>query len=120
MAFFQEVQQSHPTPAFTISEIQDTIAQYLARYEDEIEEIQTDRRPGRPPPTRLIALQHQKANDEKESASGMWVPDMRDKETLEVLSNWKGDWTSLHLFKFIRVARDGTVRESKFPPKGGS
>ena len=36
------------------------------------------------------------------------------------LDGWKGEWLSLGVMRFMRVQRDGDVKESQFPPRGAS
>jgi translation machinery-associated protein 16 len=67
-----------------------------------------------------VAITQQLEADTKEYDSGLWIPDLRDEETLFTLRNWEGDWSGLNNMKFVRVMRDGEVRASSFPPKGQS
>lgn len=58
--------------------------------------------------------------DNREYDSGLWIPDLRDEETLFSLRNWQGEWSGLNTMGFVRVTRKGEVKESSFPPKGQS
>jgi len=83
-------------------------------------EIKAERRLGRPPSTQEIALQNQIEKDKHEYASGFWIPDMQDVKNLERLREWGGEWVGLNVLKFVRVGKNGEVKESSFPPKGQS
>lgn len=96
------------------------IEDYLGRDEEELSNIQAERRSGRPPSTRETLLKQIQATERGEYSSGFWVPDLEDMSNLEKLKSWNGEWSSLAVIKFIRVTKDGEKKESSFPPKGQS
>lgn len=65
-------------------------------------------------------LKQRVAKESDEYNSGYWMPDMRDEKNLEQLRSWNGEWTSLGNITFVRLSRDGTIKQSSFPPKGQS
>jgi translation machinery-associated protein 16 len=67
-----------------------------------------------------VAIKQQLDADNKEYDAGLWIPDMRDEETLFSLRNWGGEWSGLNIMGFVRVSREGEIRASSFPPKGQS
>ena len=91
---------------------------YLERCDEEIEQLKAERRPGRPPGTRLTLLEQQKKQEAMEFDSGLWMPNLEDAETLVKLDAWKGDWLSLANLRFVRVGAKGEAKESQFPPRG--
>lgn len=113
-----------PSPAaltpYDPPSIQTLLSLFLARFDDELATLKAERRPGRPPVTREVAITQQLEADAKEYVSGLWIPDLREEETLFTLRNWDGDWAGLNNMKFVRVMRDGEVRGSSFPPTGQS
>jgi translation machinery-associated protein 16 len=124
VAFFQSClptsdTTSKPTPYDTPS-IQSLIALFLSRFDSELATLKAERRPGRPPATREVAIKQQLELDNREYDSGLWIPDLRDEETLFSLRNWQGEWSGLNTMGFVRVTRKGEVKESSFPPKGQS
>ncbi|KIW00864.1 uncharacterized protein PV09_07621 [Verruconis gallopava] len=122
VSFFQSCLPEAPaqvTP-YDIESIQSLIKILLSRFDDELAALKAERRPGRPPATRELAIKQQLEADSKEYESGLWIPDLRDEETLFSLRNWKGEWSGLNVMKFVRLNRKGEVRESSFPPKGQS
>lgn len=58
--------------------------------------------------------------EEREYVAGFWLPDIQDRETLRLLCEWNGQWTSLGRLKFVRLTRNGVWNRSSFPPKGES
>ena len=95
-----------------------TASRYLSRHDEELAELKSQRRPGRPSSTREDLLKQSMAAEEREYDSGFWIPDMQDEDNLAILQAWNGEWTALNTFKYIRLSRDGTVQISNFPPKG--
>lgn len=117
IAFFKErlPDTLHP---MELEEIKDLIQQYLARYDDEIAQLKSERRPGRPASTRQVLLEQQVTTEAQEYAGGFWLPNLQDAETLVKLDAWEGRWLGLGNLRFIRVVKDGGVKESQFPPGG--
>lgn len=122
ISFLQSCLPESPEPLtpYSVSDIQELLQLFLARFDDELATLKSERRPGRPPVTREVAIKNQLDADKKEYDAGMWIPDLRDEETLFSLRNWQGEWAGLNIMKFVRVTKGGDVRESSFPPKGQS
>lgn len=94
------------------------MSRYLDRHGEELAQLKSQRRPGRPSSTREDLLKHSMAAEENEYDSGFWLPDIQDEGNLEILREWNGEWTSLNNIKYIRASRDGSIKQSMFPPKG--
>lgn len=107
----------HPLP---LDQIQGLVDQYLTRGVEAIESEKAERRAGRPPSTRQTMLEQQLHAEQKEYESGLWMPDLTDEQTLQRLDVWDGSWLSLGQIRFVRVQKDGTVKESQWPPRGAS
>ncbi|WPG97922.1 Hypothetical protein R9X50_00070500 [Acrodontium crateriforme] len=103
-----------------VAEIQALVREYLDRYNEEIDQLKAERRPGRPASTRQTQLEQQRQVENSEYESGFWIPNVQDEETLQKLDNWKGDWLGLGIMRFIRVNSTGDVLQSQFPPRGAS
>lgn len=80
--------------------------------------LKAQRRPGRPSSTREDILAHYRDLEEKELGSGFWMPDLRNTETLTMLLDWRGEWSSLGPLQFCRLLRSGDAKPSRFPPNG--
>ncbi|PVH92966.1 hypothetical protein DM02DRAFT_542511 [Periconia macrospinosa] len=114
---FQSYTAEHTT-ALPLATIQSMIEDYLGRDDDLLASLQSERRAGRPPSTRETQLQQQRATEQAEYASGFWVPDLENEETLKKLKDWDGRWSGLATMGFVRISKEGVKRESCFPPKG--
>lgn len=119
VAFFQErlPETLHP---FELEKIRELIQEFLDRHNEELETLKVERRSGRPPSTRQTLLEQAIKAEAGEFESGFWLPDLQDVTTLEKLDQWKGNWQSLGTMKFVRVPKEGSVKESQFPPRGAS
>ena len=91
---------------------------YLSRHNEEIAELRSQRRPGRPSSTREDLLQQFIMTEYREYDGGFWIPHMQDEGNLRMLREWNGEWTALSTLKYVRLSKDGTLKESSFPPKG--
>lgn len=119
VAFFQDRLPETLHPLET-EKIQALVQDYLARSDEELEQLKAERRSGRPASTRQTLLEQQRNMEGKEFESGFWMPNLQDEETLTRLDGWKGDWVGLGVMRFVRVSREGAVNESSFPPRGAS
>lgn len=90
---------------------------YINRGASEIEQLQSERRKGRPPGKREEALIQRTEAEDKELKTGFWAPDITQDDVVKRLKVWKGDWAGLGAMKFIRLTQDGTKHPSSFPPK---
>ena len=117
LQFFQTAAEEQNS-IFSIPEIQVLIEKYIQRDDEELEALKAERRPGRPPSNREVLLKQKQAAEVGEYTSGFWVPALEDAKNIEALKEWDGRWTNLNTLNFIRVAKDGTRKESSFPPKG--
>jgi translation machinery-associated protein 16 len=96
------------------------VEDYLGRHDEELAQIEAERRPGRPPSGRETGLKQRQANEQGEYVSGFWIPDLEDMENLQKLKDWDGKWSSLATLIFVRVTKDCKKKPSSFPPKGMS
>jgi translation machinery-associated protein 16 len=89
----------------------------INRDEEELTQLQQERRKGRPPVRREEALMQRTQTEEKEFKTGFWMPDMSDADVLVALKHWNGQWSGLSPMKFIRLTQAGVKQSSSFPPK---
>jgi translation machinery-associated protein 16 len=94
------------------------LARYINRSVPEIEQLQSERRKGRPPSKREEALLQRTEVENKEFKTGFWMPDLSQEDVIKGLASWNGDWSGLSMMKFIRITKDGGKQPSAFPPKG--
>ena len=101
-------------------DVQVLTSEFVNRLDEDIQDLKSQRRPGRPPSSTEDQLKNQKEADEKEFKGGLWVPEVRSHDAREKLRKWNGEWSGLNTLKFVRVVKDGAIRDSSFPPKGMS
>lgn len=119
VAFFQDKLPDTLHP-LEVERIRELVQEFLARHDEELAQLKAERRPGRPPSNKQNLLEQQIKQEELEYESGFWLPNLQDEETLMKLENWGGEWQSLAPLRFVRVVKDGDVKESQFPPRGAS
>lgn len=106
--------------AYEVEEVQDLIESFLERNAEELEAVKAARRPGRPAAGREDMLTRQEARERMEYDSGFWVPELSDVVNVKAFREWKGEWIGLNIIKFVRIAKDGVVKGSAWPPRGNS
>ncbi|RDW86760.1 translation machinery-associated protein 16 [Aspergillus mulundensis] len=113
-------QESIPEGTVSLSEndIPDLVARYINRSVPEIEQLQSERRKGRPPSKREEALLQRTEAENKEFKTGFWMPDLTEEDVVSALVRWNGNWSGLSPLKFIRLTKEGGKQASTFPPKG--
>jgi translation machinery-associated protein 16 len=88
----------------TAEEMHELVLLYISRFDEEMDSIKAQIRPGRPIPKRLDELQMAKKQEEQEYAStGFSVPELKDARNVEILKGWNGDYNGLATIKQIRL-----------------
>lgn len=109
-----------PERPLTDEEIHAAITEYLARNDEELAELKAERRVGRPASTKQETLERAREVEAREYETGYWMPDMKSEVNVAKLAIWKGQWSGLGQLTFVRVEKNGTIKESAFPPKGAA
>ncbi|KAL5359758.1 translation machinery-associated protein 16 [Aspergillus floccosus] len=117
MEYFQEVVPEGTKP-LSDTDLRDLVVRYINRSVPEIEQLQTERRKGRPPSKREEALVQRTDAEDREFKTGFWMPDFTSPDVIKALAAWKGDWSGLSGLKYIRLTKEGGKQPSLFPPKG--
>ena len=97
-----------------------TLIRYIDRDTEEIQQLQSERRKGRPPSKREEALKERVQTEDREFTTGLWMPDLGDQYALTAMKTWNGHWSGLSAIKFIRFTKAGEKLTSTFPPKSMS
>ncbi|KAJ5124306.1 uncharacterized protein N7515_008131 [Penicillium bovifimosum] len=108
------------TEALTIEELTEFVAKYINRDTEEIKQLESERRKGRPPSKREEALKQRVQTEDREFSTGLWMPDLTDQYALTAMKVWNRHWSGLSAIKFIRFRKDGEKLSSTFPPKSMS
>lgn len=77
---------------------------YLDRHSQEIQELETQKRPGRPTPAKLAQIREVINKERLEYENGMEIPDLMNETNVQLLRDWEGDRQALPLFRFIRIS----------------
>ncbi|PTU17480.1 hypothetical protein P175DRAFT_0466495 [Aspergillus ochraceoroseus IBT 24754] len=117
MTYFQEA-IPEGTVSFSDDDLTDLVVRFINRSVPEIEQLQSERRKGRPPTKREEALLQRTEAENKEFKTGFWMPDLSQESVVKGLVGWNGDWSSLSSMKFIRLTKETGKQASIFPPKG--
>lgn len=77
---------------------------FLPRHAAELSEIESQRRAGRPPSAREVALRAQAEKEQQDYETGMEVPDLLSEVNVRLLREWEGDERQLGLFRMRRIS----------------
>ncbi|KAI0017094.1 translation machinery-associated protein 16 [Xylariomycetidae sp. FL0641] len=117
-AFFQEAAKQSGGEPLPLETIQDLVKTFVGQFDEELSELKKNRRPGRPSTAKEDLLKLKVTNLQTEYRNGFLMPALDDKLNVSQLERWEGAWSFLTTLKWARVASDGTVQPSSFPPRG--
>ncbi|KAJ5469670.1 hypothetical protein N7539_009288 [Penicillium diatomitis] len=117
--YFHEAIQDRDEP-LSDAELTELILRCIHRDNEEITQLKSERRKGRPPTRREELLNQRTETEEKEFKTGFWLPDLGDMDVFLALKKWNGHWAGLSSLKFLRITQEGARQASNFPPKGMS
>lgn len=117
VAWLQEAVKQYEEPP-SEPEIQQLVQDFIAREQEELDEIKAAHRPGRPKSKAEERIQDRVDAEEREYKGGFWMPDLRNEGCVEKLKRWGGQWGGLSTMTYIRVVKDAEIKPSSFPPKG--
>ncbi|KAK9248754.1 translation machinery-associated protein 16 [Lipomyces tetrasporus] len=102
--------QNMTKEVFTEDEIKIIIQEFISRDDAELEQLKSTRRPGRPASARQDALQTRRDFEVSEFSTGFYMPDLLDKQTVELFREWNLEHSGIGLLKFIRIAKEGGLQ----------
>lgn len=94
---------------FSVEEIAKFIDLFIARDNEELEQLKKTKRANRPPTNRQLLLEQRKKAENQEFNIGFLCPSLMEADTVEVLKKWNGTFGSLNQLKKIRLKRDLTI-----------
>ncbi|KAJ9477905.1 Translation machinery-associated protein 16 [Pseudozyma hubeiensis] len=77
---------------------------FLKRHDDELQELKSERRSGRPPPKREVELKETISKELQEYDEGFELPDLINATNVKLLREWQGDPQALPLFRMVRIS----------------
>ncbi|KAH7361863.1 translation machinery-associated protein 16 [Plectosphaerella cucumerina] len=114
--YFQDALREAGSVPLELSAVLELIEKYVHQYDEDLEEVQKARRPGRPASTRQDQLENRVKNLLEEQQKGFYVPDMTNETNVLALNRWEGAWSSLSSVPWMRLTPDCTARPASFPP----
>ncbi|KAG7191722.1 uncharacterized protein KQ657_002858 [Scheffersomyces spartinae] len=90
---------------FTLDDMKLLIESFLARFDDELEEMKKDKRPGRPVSTKQKILQEKINHDKQLYQTGIRFPDISDPHTVERIRLWNGSSGGTTVMKFVFISK---------------
>ncbi|CUM65257.1 uncharacterized protein PRCAT00002890001 [Priceomyces carsonii] len=104
--FLQGKVLSSQSEILTLAQMKEFLEEFVLRYDEEVEQMQAERRPGSALSNKGQLL-IQAAKDEKiKFETGYKIPDLSDKNTVEKLRTWNGTPGGTSVMKFIYVSKD--------------
>ncbi|KAM9911830.1 hypothetical protein OXX69_003144 [Metschnikowia pulcherrima] len=103
----QETLNEQPEKAsYDLSEMRTIVDGYIRRNDEEITQMEQERRPGRPMTNRHQIMIEKRKHDRHLFKTGFRTPDLADVDTVRRLKNWNGTSGSSSAWKFILVTEE--------------
>lgn len=91
------------TVTMTREEMRPILESFISRYDEEMFELEANRRPGRPKSGRETELELLRQREAETYTAGMDVPDLTSPSTVKILRAWDGDHNSILRIRTIRL-----------------
>lgn len=101
----EKINEEKDKETFTADDMREFVKEYLARNDEELAQIEENRRPGRPLSSKQQLQLEKRKHEEHVFDTGYRIPDVSDKLTVERLRGWNGTSGSLSSWKFILITR---------------
>lgn len=110
--FQEKINELPEAKTFSLDEVREFINEYICRNDEDIAEIEKQRRPGRPLTSKHQLQLEKRKHDEHVFATGWKAPDLSDEVTVTRLRNWNGTSGSVNGWEFTFVTKEPTQTES--------
>lgn len=105
--FFQDKVLEQPEKeVFLLADMKAFLEAHLARFDEEIADLQSEKRAGRPVSSRQKILQEKKKHEQHVYETGFRVVNISDKHTVEWLKLWNGSNGGVTVMDFIHIHKD--------------
>lgn len=91
---------------FTLAEMKLLIESFLARFDDELEQMKKEKRPGRPVSTKQKILEEKVKHDRQLYETGLRFPDISDSHTVDRIRLWNGSTGGTTVMKFTFISKN--------------
>lgn len=102
----ENLQLNDDQTSFTLAEMKILIENYIGRFDAELETLQNERRPGRPPSNRQLALEQIKKQEQHIYDTGYRMPNLQDENTVALLKRWNGTSGGLSAFEYVTITKE--------------
>ncbi|KAL6944922.1 hypothetical protein ACO0QE_002364 [Hanseniaspora vineae] len=119
-SFIQEVIKSDSfkdKDVFTPEELIVFIEQFIARDDEELDQLKAKRRADRPPANKQMLLEQKRKLEDHEFVVGFLAPNVTDASTVKALRNWNGTFGGLNACQKIRITKHGDITGEKSSTK---
>lgn len=99
-------ENSPKTVQYSEDEMREMLANYIKRDDEEIAEMDAERRPGRPMTNRHQIMIEKRKHDQHLFETGYRMPDLSDLDTVRHLKNWNGTAGSVSAWKFTLMTKE--------------
>lgn len=79
---------------------------FLTRYDEELEDLNANRRPGRPLTNRHQILEEKAKHEKHVYLTGLRIPNLADKTTVQFLKLWNGTSGATTIMKFTEISKE--------------
>lgn len=116
LLFYLHIQESinerSGVETLTVDDMRQIIQAYIDRNDEDLERMNSERRPGRPMTNKHQIMLEKKKYDEHIFETGFKIPDLRDRETADRLRNWNGTSGSASSWKWTFVTKNPQNQEA--------
>lgn len=91
---------------YSLDDARTMCQEYIDRNKAELEKMEKERRPGRPPSNKYQKVKLLYDSESQEFKEGFNFVDVTDPLNVKHLSEWEGSWGGLNMIKMFRVRRE--------------
>ncbi|KAK9453942.1 hypothetical protein V1511DRAFT_518314 [Dipodascopsis uninucleata] len=95
---------------FTEMEMKGFIEEFIARDDQELDKLKSERRPGRPTSTRQDYLQARRDLEAEEYATGFYSPNLLEQGNVDLFRRWNMEYSGIGLLKYVRISKEGGLQ----------
>ncbi|KAL6941780.1 hypothetical protein ACO0RG_002918 [Hanseniaspora osmophila] len=119
-SFIQEIINSDSfkdKDVFTPEELIVFVEQFIARDDEELDELKAKRRADRPPANKQMLLEQKRKFEDNEFVAGFLAPNITDVTSVKALRGWNGTFGGLNACQKIRITKHGDISNEKASTK---
>lgn len=110
--FQEKINELPDAKTFSIDEMRNFVDEYICRNDEEIAEIEKQRRPGRPLTSKHQLQLEKRKHDQHIFSTGWKAPDLSDEVTVRRLRTWNGTSGSVNGWEFTFVTKNPIETEN--------